>query len=313
MAIGKCWLLLIVMLILFEQVSSAYTRPERRSKWSRKERGVNREELAEKMANVASASSPSRKKLKKRQIGYADAAGFYQNNMNDMIDQHQNNMNNMMDQGYGGSGYDISTSTGSGFYASQNNMDDMINQHQNNMDNMMDIHQNNVNFILEQQQAEKTWLDWPLWDMIFSSNCNTKKCKAKEGNAFINLMKWPGLSPALSLVASLLWWRRTYTYCRFCEKRAKKIGFKEHRQNCFTENIDKIKGLKEAPLPKECPKDENHVLYQWPKRHISNHSMFECEDPNCDSPDRMVAKKGGEKIANTVKYGKYVKWSEGKQ
>ena len=87
--------------------------------------------------------------------------------------------------------------------------------------------------------------------------------------------------------------------------------YKEHRENCFTENLDKIKGFKEAPLPKECPKDENHILYQWPDRKSEKHSiflnsselisakfwnisffpengsMFPCEEDNCDNPARI--------------------------
>ena len=50
--------------------------------------------------------------------------------------------------------------------------------------------------------------------------------------------------------------------------------YKEHRENCFTENLDKIKGFKEAPLPKECPKDENHILYQWPDRKSEKRKIF---------------------------------------
>ena len=61
-------------------------------------------------------------------------------------------------------------------------------------------------------------------------------------------------------------YQNQFTRCNFCEIKIKKKVYKEHRENCFTENIEKIQGFKEAPLPKECPKDENHVLYQWPDR-----------------------------------------------
>ena len=61
-------------------------------------------------------------------------------------------------------------------------------------------------------------------------------------------------------------WKLSFTSCMFCEVKIKKKLYEEHRQNCFTENLDKIKGFKEASLPKECPNDESHVLYQWPER-----------------------------------------------
>ena len=57
--------------------------------------------------------------------------------------------------------------------------------------------------------------------------------------------------------------------------------YKEHRENCFTENLDKIKGFKEAPLPKECPKDENHILYQWPDRKSEKYEETSQEFQNC--------------------------------
>ena len=63
-------------------------------------------------------------------------------------------------------------------------------------------------------------------------------------------------------------------FFRFCEVEVKWKEYKEHRENCFTENLDKIKGFKEAPLPKECPKDENHILYQWPDRKSEKCKIF---------------------------------------
>ena len=65
-----------------------------------------------------------------------------------------------------------------------------------------------------------------------------------------------------------------FGHSRFCEVEVKWKVYKEHRENCFTENLDKIKGFKEAPLPKECPKDENHILYQWPDRKSEKHSIL---------------------------------------
>ena len=34
----------------------------------------------------------------------------------------------------------------------------------------------------------------------------------------------------------------------------------------FTLKLTVIQGYKEAPLPKECPEDGTHTLYQWPEK-----------------------------------------------
>ena len=57
-----------------------------------------------------------------------------------------------------------------------------------------------------------------------------------------------------------------FTNCKFCEKAIKNEEYEEHRQNCFTENLATIQGYKLASLPKECPKDHTHILYQWPEK-----------------------------------------------
>ena len=117
-----------------------------------------------------------------------------------------------------------------------------------------------------------------------SCNNSTGSCTSRRGKgdpivgaAFLALM-----SPCICCICYKNWRAKTYTHCRFeqiicfcilnfflfrfCEVDVKWKEYKEHRENCFTENLDKIKGFKEAPLPKECPKDENHILYQWPDR-----------------------------------------------
>merc|ERR1712130_558729 len=137
-----------------------------------------------------------------------------------------------------------------------------------------------------------------------TGSCTSRRGKGDPvvGAAFLALM-----SPCICCICYKNWRAKTYTYCRFCEVEVKRKLYKEHRENCFTENLDKIKGFKEAPLPKECPKDENHILYQWPDRK-KNGSKFECEEPNCDNPDRIeVTKKsskskGGRKDNSFIAY-----------
>ena len=68
-------------------------------------------------------------------------------------------------------------------------------------------------------------------------------------------------------------WQSTLTRCKFCEKKMKKKEYKEHRENCFTENLATIQGFKEAALPKECPKDPKHILYQWPEKKCKGQTL----------------------------------------
>jgi len=150
-----------------------------------------------------------------------------------------------------------------------------------------------------------------------SCNNSTGNCTSSGGDPIVAAGFFALMSPCICCICYKNWRAKTFTNCRFCEVEVKRKEYKEHRENCFTENLDKIKGFKEAPLPKECPKDENHILYQWPDRK-KNGSKFECEEPNCDNPARIeVTKKSSKGTGKNKKTTskkvktKDVKWSEG--
>ena len=89
-------------------------------------------------------------------------------------------------------------------------------------------------------------------------------------------------------------WKNSLTYCMFCEEKIKKKVIEEHRENCFTENLNEKMGFKEAPLPKACPYDAKHVLYQWPDRQSftlgqwSMDSEFRCNEDGCQNPGNIL-------------------------
>ena len=124
-----------------------------------------------------------------------------------------------------------------------------------------------------------------------SCNNSTGNCTSSGGDPIVAAGFFALMSPCICCICYKNWRAKTFTNCRFsemelnswnlnffhfrfCEVEVKRKEYKEHRENCFTENVDKIKGFKEAPLPKECPKDENHILYQWPDRKSEKCKMF---------------------------------------